>query len=222
MLRRFEIYKVRHDAPQGTVARMERSMRECGRFIPEVLHSVVGRNLSQADAQVIWEHAYESPEAYDRYMEHPYHANILDRYLLHDSPERITEDNGLACGLVGYEIAKPDYYMNRGVRRLVLLGVREGAPKSAIRQLEERLRAAREEAPQMTLSVVAENSMGRAWRPSIWSHLWEQGFESLAALRQYLWSDSPLARAERSGWWGEMNGLVVRSVDFYYVMHRPL
>jgi hypothetical protein len=124
MQRRFEIYSVRPDVPRKKVREMEGILRNCGRFVPEVLHSVVATNLSKAPVQVVWEHAYESAEAYDRYMVHPYHANLLDRYLLHDCPERITTANDLACGLVGYECDQPIYYMSRGFRRLVLIGLK--------------------------------------------------------------------------------------------------
>ena len=48
----------------------------------------MGTNLSDAPVQLVWEHAYESPEAYRRYMVHPYHAVVIDRYLLPDAPER--------------------------------------------------------------------------------------------------------------------------------------
>ena len=55
---------------------------------------------------LVWEHAFASPEAYRRYMVHPYHAGVLDRYLLHDSPERVVIDNDLGAGLVGYALRR--------------------------------------------------------------------------------------------------------------------
>lgn len=221
MLRRFEIYKVRDDVPKRTVVKFESILRDCGRFIPQVLHSAVGRNLSRANATMVWEHAYESPATYEQYMRHPYHACILDRYLLHDNPERITEDNGLQCGLVGYEVEGPAYYMAGGVRRIVLLSVRPGTGPDDVRRLEAWLRNAPKEAPQMRLSVVGQNSMGSAWRPSIWSHVWEQGFRSLGGLQDYLQDGSSLARAERSGWRDAMGGIIQRSVDFHYRPGKP-
>ena len=47
------------------------------------------------------------PEAYQRYMVHPFHAAVLDRYLLPDSPERVVTDNDLGAGLVGYQCDGP-------------------------------------------------------------------------------------------------------------------
>ncbi len=222
MLRRFEIYKVRSDVSDELVARFERALRDCGRFIPEVLHSVVGRNLSQATVTHVWEHGYESPESYERYMRHPYHACILDRYLLYDCPERITEDNRLRGGLVGYELDKPDYYMSGGVRRLVLLSASTDAPEEQVRELLAALRGAPQQAPEMTLSVVGENTMGAAWRTVHWTHLWEQGFQSLEALKAYRAGDSPLAREERSGWKTRFSGVVTDAADVYYELHEPV
>ena len=84
MLRRFEVYALRPDAPADAVVGLEEACRRCGRFIPEVLDGAVGTNLSDAPVQLVWEHAYASPEAYRRYMVHPYHAAVIDRYLLPD------------------------------------------------------------------------------------------------------------------------------------------
>ncbi len=218
MLRRFEVYKVRPEVPEATVRQFEKVLWECGRFIPQVLHSVVGHNLSRNATTHVWEHAYASPEIYQEYMVHPYHAAILDRYLLHDCPERITDDAGVGGGLFGYEIERPDYFMSSGFRRVVLLLVRPGASKQAVAKLEAELRAAPKSAREMKLSVVGYNSMGREWRPDAWSHVWEQGFESRQALEAYLWGSSPSARRERSGWKG---AIVQESVDFYYAVGEP-
>ena len=222
MLRRFEIYKVRSDVPSDLVDKFETALRDCGRYIPEVLHSVVGRNLSQASVTHVWEHGYASPESYQRYMQHPYHACILDRYLLHDNPERITEDNRLRGGLLGYEIEEPEYYMAGGVRRLVLLALAGDASGEQTLQLLETLRQTPRDAPEMTLSVVGENTMGAAWRTAYWTHLWEQGFESLEAMEAYRAGASPLAREERAGWKERFGGIVTDAADVYYELHEPV
>ena len=95
--------------------------RRCGQFIPEVLYSAVGWNLSDAPVHLVWEHAFASPEAYQRYMVHPFHAAVLDRYLLHDSPERVVTDNDLGAGLVGYQCDEPRVRHGRGRAPAVLL-----------------------------------------------------------------------------------------------------
>jgi hypothetical protein len=227
MLRRFEMYALRSDADPVAVERLERAFLECGRFIPEVLHSAVGTNLSRAPVQLVWEHAYESPAAYQRYMVHPYHAGLLDRYLLSDSPERIVTENDLAAGLIGYACDDASYVMTGGVRRLVLLGLAPAADAD-LRRFADSLRRVPEEAPEMALSVVGSNTMGSAWfdgvtpltPPPVWTHVWEQGFATVDDLHGYLDGESASAALEASGWAGWMGGLVRRTADVYYCV-RP-
>ena len=244
MLRRFQLYTVRRNVSEHAISNMANLFSNCGRFIPEVLHSFVGRNLSKTSVHLIWEHAYESPEAYERYLAHPYHASVLDRYVLHDSPERITTANLLdsreagradnlcrACSrlsplslssvFVGYECARPVYYMDYGVRRLVLIGLRGGISVDIVSTFEDTLRRVPGDVPQVALSVIATNSVGNAWYPSAWSHIWEQGFKTRDDLRSYLEGSSALAKAERFGWTGYMGNIIERSADFYYVLQKP-
>jgi hypothetical protein len=119
VLRRFEIYSLAAGAGADRVRALATACRRCGEFIPDILHSRVGWNLSDAPAQLVWEHAFASPVAYQSYMVHPYHAAVLDRYLLNDSPERVVVDNDLGAGLVGYDCDGPAFAMAGGVRRLV-------------------------------------------------------------------------------------------------------
>ena len=160
MLRRFEIYSLDPKAPQAKVAAMRASMRNAHDYIPEVLHSAVGYNKSDVALHFIWEHAYESSESYQRYMVHPFHANIYDRYLLNDSPERIVTDNPYDVGLLGYSCGAPSYFLPPGAaRRLILLRLAEGHA--------DNFRAITTEAqwrnPQMILSVFAENTFATRW-----------------------------------------------------------
>jgi hypothetical protein len=218
------MYSLDPNAPAAAVERLRASFLDCGRFIPEVLHSAIGTNLSDAPVQLVWEHAYDSPEAYQRYMVHPFHACILDRYLLADSAERIVTSNDLAAGLVGYACDSPVYHLERGVRRLVLLALgSDGA------DLEKAVQEAADGTPGLAVSVVATNSMASAWfdgvtpvtGPPVWSHVWEQGWDSLDALDAYRDSGSPLAAAERSGWAGWMDGLVSRAASVHYELVTP-
>jgi hypothetical protein len=223
MLRRFEMYSIRDGAPAAAVEKLRAALRDCSRFIPEVRHSAVGTNLSRAPLHLVWDHAYESADAYRCYMVHPFHACVLDRYLLSDSPERIVSDNGLGAGLVGYACDAPVFYLGRGARRLVLLHVAEEAPDEAVRAVGQLVSDAAS-STGMCVSVFAENTFASRWfdgvtplagRPS-WTHLWEQGFESLHDMRSYLDGDSPSARAERSGWVSVAGGIVQRSLDVSY------
>jgi hypothetical protein len=228
MLRRFEVYALRPDAPPDVVRALEAACRECGRFIPEVLDSAVGTNLSHAPVQLVWEHAYASTEAYRRYMVHPYHAVVIDRYLLPDAPERIVIDGALGAGLYGYGCGGPSYRMSAGVRRLVLLRLDAGASETDVARLAETLEQAATDVPDMTVSIMAANSMGSAWfdgvtpvmGPPRWTHVWEQGFANLDALDSYRHGDSTVAEVERGGWDRWMGGVVKRSAELFYEVSR--
>ena len=183
MLRRFEIYSLAPDAPAASVAAFSRAARDCSLYIPEVLHSAIGINRSDVPLHFVWEHAYASPDAYVRYMEHPFHCARLDRFLMADQPERITSDNGYGVGLIGYSCETPVYYLERGARRVVALKLRDGA-ETAFADLAAR-------APGrdgMILSTFHDNSFASRWAdgatvvspPPRFDHLWEQGFATIA------------------------------------------
>ncbi|HVA02609.1 MAG TPA: Dabb family protein [Acidimicrobiales bacterium] len=228
MLRRFEVYALRPDAPADAVVGLEEACRRCGRFIPEVLDSAVGTNLSDAPVQLVWEHGYASPEAYRRYMVHPYHAAVIDRYLLPDAPERIVIDGPLGAGLYGYRCDTPSYRMSSGVRRLVLLHLDNRSTETDVARLAETLEEAPTDVGGMAVSIVAANSMGSAWfdgvtplmGPPRWTHIWEQGFSSLEALEDYRHGDSSVAAVERGGWDRQLGGIVKRSAELFYEVSR--
>jgi hypothetical protein len=229
MLRRFEMYSIRSDVAPATLATMESTFLRSGRYIPELRDCALGHNLSPAPLDIIWEHAYDSPAAYQRYMIHPYHAAVLDRFLLRDAPQCILTDSELRdAGLVGYACEGAPYRLSTGARRITLLSVDPSAPPEAREALEQALGRAHETTPGMTLSVLAANSMASCWfdgvtpirGPSRWTHIWEQGFETLADLEAYRLSDQPEARAERDGWTGWMGGIIAQSAELYYEI-RP-
>jgi hypothetical protein len=208
------------------VLELEKAFARCGDFIPEMTHSVVGKNLSDVDVDMVWEHGYASPEAYQRYMVHPFHANILDRYLLNDCPERIVGNSPLGDGtLVGYSCDGPVYLMHDGMRKVVLFGLEgpDGEQKSFI----ESLRSLAGSQDGVVLSVVEPNTFGVAWfdgvtpmlPPSQWTHVWELGFESAEAYDAYQKGASALARAEAAGWKGDGTGAVRQAVELHYAVH---
>jgi hypothetical protein len=212
MLRRFEIYSLDPKAPREKVAAMHASMRNAQRYIPEVLHSAVGYNKSDVALHFVWEHAYESPQSYQRYMIHPFHANIYDRYLLNDSPERIVTDNSYDVGLLGYSCETPSYLLPPGAaRRLVLLRLGEGRADS-FRAITAEAKARN---PQMILSVLAENTFGTRWLDGVtqilesttYTHIWEQGYESLAS-----------AAAAGSDWRAPAGAAVEKSIELWYAL----
>lgn len=222
MLRRFEIYTVAPSAPPERVAAMEQAFWRCGEFIPEVVHSVVGSNRSSLNVQVVWEHAYASSEAYQRYMAHPFHANILDRYLLSDSPERLVTESPLVDGgLVGYSCQEPVYHLEKGTRKLVLFGL--DGPDEARHSFIATLRGLAGTVDGVVLSVVEPNTFGAAWMDGVtpitaapsWTHVWELGFVSDDAYRAYQEGTSPTAVAERDGW-RSAGGLVTKAAEMVY------
>ena len=220
MLRRYEMYSLDPAAAPVAVRRLADAFLACGRYIPEVLDSAVGTNLTDAPVRLVWEHAYDSPEAYQRYMVHPFHACILDRALLADSPERVVTSNSFGAGLVGYPCDGPVYRLRAGVRRLVLLDV----AGDDIGPLAARIEKHAGRLDGLAVSVVAANTMASAWMDGVtpitgrpgWSHLWEQGWEGLDAFEAYRDGDSPLSVAERSGWDGTPEVTVRRTASIHY------
>ncbi len=185
MLRRFETYRFDPHAPEAARARLRSAFRDASRYLPEVLHSATGANVTDVPVQLVWEHAYRSAADYRRYMEHPFHASVLDRYLLADSPERVVVDSDLGVGLAGYTCDRPDFYLSSGVRRLVLLDMRMASPGEI-----DAMSVVAEEAKDPDVSVFAANTLASAWFDGEtplgagprWSHLWEQGFTDHDAL----------------------------------------
>jgi len=189
MLRRFEIYPIDPRASIEGRQAMNAGIRDCGKYIPELLDSAIGHAESDSQLDFVWEHAYESPASYRRYMAHPYHAAVLDRFLLSDSPERIIMDDDSGLGLAGYTCEPGEYLLPGGAaRRLVALRLKEGSE-------EDFARIAAEEAQRagMLISVFKPNSFATRWFDgetdmgfeSPISHLWEQGFSTMEAARAY-------------------------------------
>jgi hypothetical protein len=210
MLRRYEIYAIDPGAPQERVSAMERAMRDAHRYIPEVLHSAVGYNKSPVQLSFVWEHAYASPAAYQRYMVHPFHANIYDRFLLNDSPERIVVNNRYDVGLLCYNCESAVYLLPPGAaRRLVLLRLKPGAAQ-AFESIAEKARMAD---PNMMQSVIGENTFATRWldgvtqilKDTTYTHIWEQGYASLAQ-----------AQAASSAWKGEAGDLIEQVIELWY------
>jgi Stress responsive A/B Barrel Domain len=203
MLRRFEAYTFDPRASTEVREHLRQACLDSSRFIPEIRHSAVGADVTGAVVDLVWEHAFPSAAAYRTYMEHPFHAAVLDRYLLADSPERVVVDSRLGVGLAGYPNASPDHFLSAGVRRLVFLDMRRAGSEEvkAVADL-----AASATAPEV--SVFARNTLASAWFDGEtpvgtgprWSHLWEQGFRDDAALRLHLASGSEPGGEEGRAW----------------------
>jgi hypothetical protein len=224
VLRRYEMYSISPDAAPADVRQLAEAFRQCGRFIPEVLDSAIGTNLSDAPIRLVWEHAYASPEAYQHYMVQAFHACILDRYLLADSPERIVTSNDFGAGLVGYACDTPVYRLASGVRRLVLLDLAPDASHADVAALADEIGRDAPGIDGLRVSVVAENTMASAWMDGVtpitarprWSHVWEQGWDDLAGYEAYRDGTSALADAERRDWEGAAGGVVRGAASVHY------
>jgi hypothetical protein len=210
MLRRYEIYAVDPKATKEQIEAMDQSMRQAQRYIPEVLHSAVGYNKSPVGLSFVWEHGYEDSEAYKRYMVHPFHANVYDRALLNDSPERIVVNNPYDVGLLGFSCEGPVYFLPSGAaRRVVLLRLKPGTAE-AFKAITERAKAAN---PKMILSLLAENTFATRWMDGVtqmldettYSHIWEQGYANLAD-----------AVAAGSPWQAEAGDMVEKVIELWY------
>ena len=202
MLRRFETYGFAAHATPETQAELARVLRRTGTYIPEVLDSAVGRNRSATAVDLVWEHAYEHPDAYARYMCHPFHICILDRHLLPENPECITASRReLQLGLLGYEVAGAPFRWEHGVRRVVAMKTAPGADAAAVASLLAELNARVGAVPEVRVSVAAENTMGLEWFPDGWTHVWEQAFDDEAAMLRVAEHDAALLGASPMGEW---------------------
>ena len=200
------MYRLREEATPEARAGLLRALRDCPRYIPEVLDSAIGWNRAGSAIDLIWEQAYADPQAYERYMRHPFHICVLDHYLLPDNPSAILAPSDLGLGLLGYTIPTPEYRSSQGVRRVVGLRVDPRADPQRVSALERALRSLPIATRGPLLSVVGANHMGLEWFPEHWTHVWEQVFPDEAALDEFLSHPSPLAA------WPE----VTRSVAVQY------
>jgi hypothetical protein len=209
MLRRFETYGFAPHATADDIEELARVLRRAGLYIPEVLDSAVGRNRSGVGVDLVWEHAYADPEAYARYMRHPYHICVLDRYLLPEAPECITASRReLALGLLGYEVDGAPFRRSHGIRRVVAM---KAAPDASPEHLEAFLGRCNMRAtsvPELRVSIAAPNRMGLEWFPDGWTHLWEQAYDDEAAMTVAAAGESEFLAS----------GPIVEWVELWYVI----
>jgi len=211
-IRRWEMFSLAPDAPPAARERLRRAMRECDRFIPGITRCAIGENTADGPIELVWETTYRSVGAYaTTYMTHPYHAALLDRFLLPDCPERITTTNDVGAGLIGYSVERDRPLGPVAVRRLLLLEFDDpGAAHDAAV-------AVADTDDGWSDSILAENTMSTRWfdgetdlggRPA-WTHLWDQCFATEEQYEAHLRGGSAAARVEAS--------LGVRSAEIVYV-----
>ncbi len=184
-IRRFETYAFLPGATADQRRQLADVLLESGQRIPEVNHSAVGWNRSEASSELVWEHFFDSPAAYRRYMVHPYHAELIDRYVLADSPERVVE-TAKGAGLFGYRCSghpflDGDPFLAAPARIVVLFDL--DADVADIDELSQRLAEACSPADTRGTGW-GPNSMASAWYdaettlpglPPRWNHVWEAG-----------------------------------------------
>ncbi len=199
-IRRWEMFSLAPDAPTHARERLWRAMHDCDLHIPGITRCAVGTNVAGGPIELVWETTYQSVGAYaTTYMTHPYHAALLDRFLLPDCPERITTTNPLGAGLVGYTIDRERPLGPVAIRRLLLLDF--GADDAA----DEVAGAIAATDDGWSDSMLAENTMTTRWfdgetdlggRPT-WSHLWDQCFASVEQYDAHQRGESAAAGIER-------------------------
>ncbi|HEY3673337.1 MAG TPA: Dabb family protein [Acidimicrobiia bacterium] len=210
-IRRWEMFTVASEAPATARERLWRAMRDCDRFIPGITRCAVGTNVADGPIELVWETTYASVGAYaTTYMTHPYHAALLDRFLLPDCPERITTPNSFGAGLIGYTVDRVRPLGPVALRRLLLLDFTDPNEAAAAAQAV----AAADDG--WSESILAENTMATRWfdgetdlggRPD-WSHIWDQCFASVDQYEAHRRGDSQAAGTESS--------LTVRSAEVVY------
>jgi hypothetical protein len=200
-LRRWEMFSVDRAADPAAVAAMRRAMQECDRHIAGISRCAVGVNVSGPPIDVVWETTYASVAAYGAYMIHPYHAAVLDRFLLPDCPERVTTHNALGAGLIGYATDRPEPSEPVARRRLLLLAFGDRSDDAA-RACDDVAAAG---AAGMLESVLAENTMSTRWFDGetdmggtpAWSHIWDQCFATPDDLDRQRAGAGPASEVER-------------------------
>jgi hypothetical protein len=180
-IRRWEMFSIAPGASTSAREHLARAMRDCDQFIPGITRCAIGTNMVNGPIELVWETTYQSVGAYaTTYMTHPYHAALLDRFLLPDCPERITTTNDFGAGLIGYTVDRDRRLGPVAVRRLLLL---DFDSTTDARSMADEIAASDD---GWSDSILAENTMATRWfdgetdlggRPT-WSHVWDQCFRT--------------------------------------------
>jgi hypothetical protein len=209
-VRRWEMFSLAPDASRVARDRLRRALAECDRFIRGITRCAVGTNVADGPIELVWETTYASVGAYARtYMTHPYHAALLDRFLLPDCPERITTTNDFGAGLIGYTVGRDRPLGPVAIRRLLLLDIGDDVVDVELPD------------DGWGDSILAENTMATRWfdgetdlggRPA-WSHLWDQCFPTIEQYEAHVRGESAAAPVEAA--------VVERARAHAEVVYRP-
>jgi hypothetical protein len=175
MIRRFYIMPLNAGVPLADVDEMVRGFDACDLYLPGLFDSACGVDVQNRTA--IWENNFVDLATYSgAYMVEPYHAGTLDEYLMFDSPRCFTHDTFT----VRYEAPDTLPRLEKGVRRLVLMKLPEGADVSAIQAF------AAKPAGLATSAFYADTVGWVSAKGRSWTHVWDQGFTDQEALDRYL------------------------------------
>jgi hypothetical protein len=212
-IRRWEMFTIASDAPTPARERLWRAMRDCDQFIPGITRCAVGTNVADGPIEFVWETTYASVGAYaTTYMTHPYHASLLDRFLLPDCPERITTTNDFGAGLIGYPVDRDRSLGPVAIRRILLLDFDDDGEIGPAPEVPD---------DGWSDSIVAANTMATRWfdgetdlggRPR-WGHVWDQCFATVDQYEAHRRGASRAAAVE--------GALVVRAARSAEVVYVP-
>ena len=182
MIRRFYIMPLRYGVDDAKVEEFRKVFDDTDRFLPGLVDSAAG--LDYDSDTVIWENNFVDEAAYTGpYMLHAYHAQMLDNYLMADSPECITHD----IYATRYTFDTPPPRIESGIRRIVLMKVAEGSDTSAIADMVAK-------GDGMAASTIGEDNVGWvSFKGRPWTHIWEQTFADETQLDTWLRSRDGLA-----------------------------
>ena len=188
MIRRFYIMPLDQGVCDEKAREMAKTFNDADLFIAGLHDSAASMDINSRT--IIWENNFDNEENYvGPYMVHPYHCQSLDKYLLHDSPERITHDIFTAR----YVIPEGTTQLAKGVRRILLLHLEEGSDTSVFEDFDAA-------GAGMAMSVFSpENVVWVSGKGRSCTHIWDQGFTDTEALEQFLLSPTGLETTSRDG-----------------------
>jgi hypothetical protein len=206
------MFSLAPDAPPESRERMWRAMRDSDQFIPGITRCAIGANVADGAIEIVWETTYASVGAYaTTYMTHPYHAALLDRFLLPDCAERITTANDFGAGLIGYTVDRRRPLGRVAIRRILLLELEHAPADDPAFVVPD---------DGWSDSTVAANTMATRWFDGEtdlggragWSHLWDQCFASVDQYEAHRGGASRAAAVEAA-----LVSRAVRSAEVVYV-----
>jgi hypothetical protein len=188
MIRRFYIMPLKAGATEAQTRHFVDGLNAADMFMSGLFDSSAGIDFDSRT--VLWEHNFIDEKTYtEAYMVHPYHAATLDDALMPDSPEYLTQDTFT----VRYQPSGAAPRIGKGIRRVVLLNLPEGADTSAMEALSA-------PSADVATSVFSPDNIGWvSFKGRAWTHIWEQGFTDREALERYLRTRPGIASSSLEG-----------------------